>query len=97
MGLSIDAKVVGTSFFPREGQSLVIGGDGANSILSDRANDAINELITAGYVSAEPYNNVGKIRYKARKDFDFLLTFEEMDIHGRWSATVTNPKLRPLI
>ncbi|QCM10296.1 hypothetical protein CFBP6625_08015 [Agrobacterium tumefaciens] len=91
--LSMDARVLVTSFFANGAKnSLKIGGVGAQSVFSDRAESAIKELVRGGFVTASEFNSFGRMEYVGTdKCLDARLSFEEMAEHGRWSATKPNP------
>ncbi|UXS01655.1 hypothetical protein [Agrobacterium tumefaciens] len=91
--ISMDARVLVTCFFANgEKNSLKIGGVGAQSVFSDRAESAIKELVLGGFVTASEFNSFGRMEYVGTdKCLDARLSFEEMAEHGRWSATKPNP------
>ncbi|NTA48171.1 hypothetical protein G6L34_08695 [Agrobacterium tumefaciens] len=94
--LSMDARVMLTTFFANGTKnSLKIGGVGAQSVFSDRAEVAINELVNGGYVTASLFNSFGRMQYVGTdKCLGVRLSFEEIEQHGRWSATKPNPDMR---
>lgn len=93
-GLSMDARVLITTFFFNGDRStLRIGGEGAQSVLSDRAAVAMEELVIGGYVTASEFNRFGRMEYVGTgKCQGVRLSFAEIEEHGRWSATKPNPK-----
>ncbi|SFB52532.1 hypothetical protein SAMN03159496_04660 [Rhizobium sp. NFR07] len=93
--LSIDARALMTTFFAHgEKSSLKIGGEGAQSVLSDRASSAMDELVEGGFVTASLFNSSGRMEYiGTSKCSGMKLTLHEMERHGRWSATKPNPAL----
>lgn len=93
-GLSMDARVLITTFFANGTKnSLRIGGEGAQSVLSDRAAVAMEELVIGGYVTASEFNRFGRMEYVGTdKCHAERLSFSQIEEHGRWSATKPNPK-----
>lgn len=88
--LSMDAKVLMTSWFGYgEKTSVVIGGKGAQSVLSDRAKAAMKELVDRGYVVAREFNSFGRVEYVGTEKC-FRLSFREVEKHGYWSPTKSN-------
>lgn len=89
MTLSNDAKITLKGYFSWGlKSSLIIGGTGAQSVLSERGEAAIAELIKHGYLTAEPYNAFGKMKYVGTpKVQDVKVTMKFMDEHGKWSLT----------
>lgn len=60
--ISMDARVLVTCFFANgEKNSLKIGGVGAQSVFSDRAESAIKELVLGGFVTASEFNSFGRM------------------------------------
>lgn len=92
-GLSMDARVIITTFFANGTKnSLRIGGEGAQSVLSDRAEVAMEELVSGGYVKASEFNRFGRMEYVGTdKCPGARLSFAEIEEHGRWGATKPNP------
>lgn len=91
--ISMDARVLITAFFGYGGKtSLKIGGVGCQSILSDRASAAMDELVSAGLVTAEKYNDYGRMLYTGTDACrDLKLSMSKMEKFGGWSATIPNP------
>lgn len=94
--LTLDARVLLTTFFPYGTKSsLKIGGVGAQSVFSNRAEVAIDELVKGGYVTASLFNSFGRMQYVGTdKCLGVRLSLEEIEQHGRWSATKPNPDMR---
>lgn len=95
--LSMDARVLVSTFFgfgPKT--SLKIGGKGAKSVLSERAEVAMQELVAAGYVTAAEFNQYGRMEYVGTdKCQGAKLSMAAIEEHGRWSATMPNPEATP--
>lgn len=93
--LSMDARVLLSVYFAiGEKTTLRVGGKGAQSVLSDRADKAMHELVEGGYVTAKLYNSFGRMEYVGtEKCVGQRLSFKDMEEHGRWSATKPNPDL----
>jgi len=91
--LSTDARCLVTSWFLHGKKSTVlIGGEGAKSILSDRGAAAIDELVSGGYVEAKRYNQFGRMEYRGTdKCRDARLSIDEMERLGAWCPTQPNP------
>lgn len=104
LNLSDDALVILTSIFkfgPKA--SLKVGGQGAQSRLSERGRKALTELVEHGLLSAEEYNQYGKMIYQGtdklgeainNKRFKFM-SLKDMEQKGRWSMTEKNPDYQP--
>lgn len=93
--LSMDARVLVSTWFAwGEKTSVKIGGKGAQSVLSDRAEAAMRELVEKGYVEAMLFNNYGRMEYVGtEKCRDSRLSAAKMTKYGRWSATKPNPEI----
>lgn len=91
--ISMDARVLITGWFAwGDKTSVKIGGEGAQSVLSDRAEPAMQELISKGLVTAHKFNNYGRMQYVGTPECAALkLSQKDMEKHGRWSATKPNP------
>lgn len=88
--LSFDARVIAQSVFGFGDKStLRVGGIGAQHILTERSEAAINELVEAGYLEARTYNDYGRMEYQGTDRLSEIpkLSFEEMEEHGRFSLT----------
>jgi len=90
--LSNDAKVLLKSYFQMgQNTTLRIGGEGSQSRFSQRALTAMQELIDGGYVTAAPFNDVGRMEYKGTdKAHEVKLSMKFMQEFGRWSPTEPN-------
>jgi len=93
--LSMDARMlIGAFFSGGEKHSLKIGGEGAQSVLSDRAAVAMDELIAGGYVRAEEFNQYGRMLYTGtEKCVGQRPSMDEVEMHGGFTATKPNPEL----
>lgn len=91
--LSMDARVLIHAWFSYGDKCKVeVGGVGAQSVLSERGQAAINELVAAGFIVAEEFNRFGRMRYVGTELCrGQRLSLEEIDLYGAWSATVPNP------
>lgn len=88
--LSNDARCLVTTYFAWGVKStLRIGGKGAENDWSVRGRAAIDELVAEGYVTAEVYNHYGRMQYVGTDKivYNVKLSFDEMDLYGKWSAT----------
>lgn len=88
--LSIDARCLLTTYFSLGSRStLRIGGRGALSKFTDRADRAMHELVECGYVTQKLYNAVGRMEYTGTDKVtnDLKLSFDEMETNGCWSPT----------
>lgn len=90
--LSNDAKVILKSYFLMgENTTLRVGGEGAQSRLTQRALAAMNELIVGGYVTAKPFNDVGRMEYQGtEKAKEVKVSLKFMLEFAKWSATEPN-------
>ena len=95
--LSDDARVLISAWFAwGEKTKVTVGGRHAQSILTPRAEAAIEELVAGGYVVAEPFNDTGRMTYIGTdKCSDGKLSFSQMEKLGGWPATMPNPERRP--
>jgi hypothetical protein len=94
--LSMDALVLLSSWFgfgPKT--SVKVGGEGAQSVLTSRAKTAIDELVAAGYVTANEFNRFGRMEYVGTSKCEGKkLSSAKMEKFGRWSPTEPNPALK---
>ncbi|WP_156421386.1 hypothetical protein [Aureimonas sp. AU40] len=91
--LSMDARIVLKSWFGWGPKTTVtVGGQDAQSVLTDRGKAAVDELIAAGFITAEPVlHHPGRMSYRGTSKTQPRLTEAEMREHGKWSATGPNP------
>lgn len=93
--LSNDARVLIMAWFWHGVKTRVnIGGKDAENVLSDRAEAAMRELIDKGYVTAEKFNERGRMTYigtAKANDSSVRLSLKDLDKYGAWSATMPNP------
>ena len=97
--LSDDARVISTSLFRFGAKaSIKVGGQGAKSKLTERAKNALAELIKEGYVTANPFNEVGRMEYQGtdklaealeNKSIKYM-SQKDMETKGKWSLTQPN-------
>lgn len=92
--LSMDAQVLVTAWFAwGDKTSVKIGGVGSQSILSDRARIAMDELVAKGFVTAHQFNRYGRMEYIGTdKCPGMKLSQAQMEKHGKWSPTMPNPE-----
>lgn len=92
--LSMDARVLLTAWFGFGSKTSVkVGGEGAKSVMTQRAETAMSELIDAGYVTAKRFNQFGRMEYTGTdKCNGAKLSMANMNKHGRWSPTQPNPE-----
>lgn len=94
--VSMDAKVLASSWFgfgPKT--SVKVGGEGAQSVMTERAQAAMKELVDGGYVIAKPFNQFGRMEYLGTERCAALkLSMAKMEKYGRWSPTEPNPALK---
>ena len=95
--LSMDARIVAKTYFGfGEKTTVRIGGEGAQSIMSERGSAAMQELINGGYVSATEFNRYGRMEYRGTEKLNGLprLSMKDIEAHGKWSFTMPNPALK---
>jgi hypothetical protein len=93
--LSMDARVLMTAWFLNgEKCTVEVGGRYAQSRLTARAQKAIDELVERGFVTAEPFNDTGRMKYTGTGKRWPRLTIKLMEQHGHWSQTEPNPGYR---
>lgn len=94
--LSMDARaVISTWFRYGDKTEVTIGGTHAQSVLSDRADAAIKELVAGGYVTAKPFNHTGRMTYTGTDkchNKKLWLSMTDMEAHANWSMTKPNPQ-----
>jgi hypothetical protein len=92
----MDASVLLSVWFGHGRTNTVfIGGSGAKSLLSNRAETAMKELIDAGYVLASRFNDHGRMQYTGTdKCLGLRLPFSELERYGKWSLTKSNTERR---
>lgn len=84
MNLSHDALVFGFSYLNNPNSTLSFGGEGSDTIISDRARAALNELLAADAAEVAPADTqiIGREYYKGKVAIGPLLKEAKLNLFG---------------